>query len=285
MSASRGRLGFGLACLMLAVGLLGAAGLVALGTIGSAEEATPAGDISIADFSLPYTPEGQAQFGNIFIGSVLREAGKDEIPSSLPERSLPVLLYDVTVDRTLKGDVSGEVRIWYQGFNATDPDDPSRPTLKPGDRALFFAGYNPETDEYPVDARIGTILINSDGEARELVALYEPLIRDAERNGRGERKPDPYETPDSEPTISVEPVRGSIGDQVSVTGGPFARAEVAVSWDGPQGGMVGVPVGEDCGADGFVVVPELPAGEHTIIVRDALDREAKVPFEVTVGGR
>lgn len=269
---SVGVLVFGLA--LLAAGLAISPGSASR----SATPEVPSG-LGLTDYSLPDTPEDNAQYGNLFLGTVLREAGQVETPLS-NDFSLVNYLYDVEVDQTLKGSASGVVLVYFHSIELFAPEDREAAKLHPGDRALFIAGYNPEDDWYPVSADQGVERVASDQQAAELVALYEPLIREAERNPRQPAAPDPCETPSSDPQVTLSETSGTVGNDFHLTGGPFARAEVAVSWDDSRDQTVGVPVGENCQEDGSVEVPDLTPGQHTLVVEDALGRTARIDFDV-----
>lgn len=270
--------------LALSVLLMGSMTSRALGTPTPA--GTPGSDAVAYDFMVPATNEGRAQFGNMFIGEVVAIAGEDRIPTSDPEDILRVILYDVKVEQTLKGDAVGNVQIWYEGADyvgpdAEGPDDTHSGELRVGERYLFFAGFDPETKEYPVNATIGVIPIGNARQAANLVATFTPLIRQAERQSRQPATVDPCEYPTESPTITVEPQQGAVGDEVRLTGGPFLRLEVIVQWDALRGERLAVPrVGADCSIDLTVTIPKADPGEHRIIVQDAGFNQAETIFEV-----
>lgn len=252
----------------------------------AANTPTPTGTPTIfdesgsSDFILPPTDEGRAQFGNSFVGEVISFVGEEQIPTSDPEEDYRVYIYDVRVEQTLTGDASGQARI-----KLDDPSGlPDAQTLSVGERYLFFAGYDPATDRYPVDPVVGVLPIENDRQAVELVATFEPLIRQAERRAAREASlasGDPCEQPSQEPIIAVQPQQGRPGDQVRVTGGPFIRAEVPVSWDGKDGFLTAALVAPDCTIDVMVTIPQADAGEHRILVYDAGGNQDTVRFDVT----
>ncbi|MDQ2654274.1 MAG: hypothetical protein M3Z20_14670 [Chloroflexota bacterium] len=186
------------------------------------------------------------------------------------------------MEQTLKGSASGVVRVYLHRIEVFDPEEREAVKLHPGDRALFIAAFNPEENWYPVHADQGVERVTSDQEAAELVAFYAPLIREAERNPRQPAAPDPCETPTSDPQVSLSANTGKAGDEIHLTGGPFARSEITVSWDDPGGEAiaVSVPVGEDCQADGVVVVPDLSPGAYSLVVEDALGHAVRIDFEI-----
>ena len=133
---------------------------------------------------------------------------------------------------------------------------------------------------YPVSAGVGVVPIGSDRRAEELVATFVPPDRQAERSARQVAAEDPCERPSGPPAIAVEPRRGKAGDEVRLTGGPFARPEVAVWWDGRDALLDAAEVGTDCAIGTKVKIPKAEPGIHRIVVRDALGRKAEATIEV-----
>jgi hypothetical protein len=123
-------------------------------------------------------------FGKVFLGTVVAVTGEDVILASDPTDSLPVILYDVEVARSLRGNVPGRVEIWYNGFTdksvEIDEYGPTGP-LQVGARYLFFAGFDPIENVYPVADGVGVIPIHDDHEAAHLVAMFEPHLEEAAR--------------------------------------------------------------------------------------------------------
>jgi hypothetical protein len=264
----------------LSVTLLASLGGRALGTPTPA--ASPEGEETgiVFDMGISGTDEGRAQFGEIFIGTVIRVAGTDELPTSDPEDVITIILYDVEVEQTLKGEAKGVVRVWYEGFDSHSADDVVNPRkLREGERLLFFAGFNPDTQEYPVNAGIGVIPIGNERQTADLVATFAPLIRQAERNPHQPPPPDPCEHPSEPASITAEPARGAIGEAVRLTGGPFARAEVAIWWDDHDTLLDAAPVETDCTIDTKVTIPQADPGKHRIVVEDAYGRKTEATIE------
>lgn len=233
------------------------------------------------DAMISNTDEGRAQFGQIFIGTVIRVAGRNELATSDPEDTIPIILYDVEVNQALKGDAKGVVRVWYEGFNAETPDDAGNPgRLQQGERFIFFAGYNPNKDWYPVNASIGVIPIENERHLAALVATFEPLILQAERNARQPAPADPCEQRNQNAVVAVDPDQGAVGDEIWLTGGPFARAEVAVWWDDRDLLLDAAMVGDDCSIGTALTIPKADPGSHRILVEDALGNQATATIEV-----
>jgi hypothetical protein len=271
----------------LAVGM--ALSVTLLASLGgrASEPATPAASPKGEETGIDYdsmiadTDEGRAQFGQIFIGRVIAVAGTEELPTSDPEDVIPIILYDVEVEQTLKGEAKGVVRVWYEGFDSHSADDVGDPRkLREGERLLFFAGFNPDKDRYPVNAGIGVIPIGNEGEAGDLVATFAPLIRQAERNPHQPPPPDPCEQPGEPASIALDPERGAVGDVVRLTGGPFLRAEVAIWWDDRDMLLGAAEVGTDCTIDAEVTIPKTEPGKHRIVVEDARGRRGEAKIEV-----
>jgi hypothetical protein len=251
--------------------------------------ATSAAEAILYDSVLPATNEGRAQFGNIFLGTVIAVSGQETIPTSDPEDILRVILYQVQVDQTLQGDAAGQVQVWYEGADYRGPDTAGpgyrhSGELRIGNRYLFFAGFNPETGEYPVNATIGVLPVKNDRHAANLVATFEPVIRDAERKAAAQARQaqgiDPCEHPTAPPSITVEPGRGTVGDAVRITGGPFIRPEAPVWWDGRRVLLAAAPIATDCTTDTVVRIPPAEPGTYRISIQDAGGNEARARFEV-----
>ncbi len=282
---------------MVVAGLGLSALLLASITSRAADDATPVAATpqeSVAyDMMIPANDEGRARFGNIFVGEVISVLGEDSIPSTDPEFSLRVILYDVAVEQTLQGAASDHVTVWYEGadyfgYDSTGPGYQHSGELNVGERYLFFAGYDGDAKWYPVNATIGVIPIKDDREAADLVAKFEPLIRDAEQlaaqQARQPREIDPCEEPTSPPTISLEPSRGSPGSIVRVTGDDFIRLQVSIWWDGMNEKLASTSVSLGCEISMGVTIPDAKPGQHRIIVTDAAGRTAEATFEVVDDG-
>ena len=246
---------------------------------GGRADGTPVPVGLVYDSMIPPTDEGRAQFGQIFIGEVIAVAGEDTIPTSDPEDVLPVILYDVEVEQTLKGEAAGRVRIWYEGFDYRGPDSKKAEELRIGDRYLFFAGFDPANGWYPVNAGLAVVPINNRGEVADLIATFEPLIQRAER--RADRIPaeDACEQA-GQPVISVEPTEGAQGDTVRVSGANFVRPEVSIWWDGAEERLATGTVADDCSMTVEVTIPKADPGDHRIVVRDARAEAAEATFTV-----
>jgi hypothetical protein len=269
--------------LVLLYGLL-VAGLVLasvlVGSMPGRASGTPIPDESAYDTMNPPTDEGRAQFGQVFIGEVVAVAGEDKIPTSDPEDALPVIIYDVDVKQTLKGEAADRVRVWYEGVDYKGPDYKSAGELQVGERYLFFAGYNPDRDWYPVNAGIGVLPIKNDKVEADLVATFEPLIRKAERHPEQTSAPDPCEEV-GQPKMTVEPQQGRAGDQVRVSAENLVRPEVALWWDDPGYRLATASVRDNCSMTVEVTIPKADPGDHKIVVQDARGESAEAAFDVT----
>lgn len=248
-------------------------------SMASRAAGTPVPGENISDTMFPPTDEGRARFGQIFVGEVVAMAGEDTIPTSDPEDALPVILYDVEVEQTLKGEASGRVRIWYEGFEYRGPDAGKVGTLRVGERYLFFAGFDPDKGWYPVNAGLGVLSINSQREATDLVATFEPLIRGAERRSDQLPSVDACEEV-GQPLITVEPQQGAVGDTVRLTGTNFVRPEVSIWWDGTKDRLATARVGDDCSIAREMTIPDADPGAHRFIVRDARGQSAEAKITV-----
>lgn len=250
----------------------------------AADMATPVAMGAVYDSSLPLNDEGRAMFGNIFIGTVVAVAGRDRILSSDPEDpGLPVIIYDVDVEQTLQGEATGRVRIWYEGFDHKGEytvDGEPVGELAVGERYLFFAGFNPDEQWYPVNASIGVLAVKNDRAEAELVARFAPLIRQAARQADQPPAPDPCEQA-GRPAVSVEPPRAQPGDTVRLSGRDFVRPQVSVWWDGFKRRLATADVDATCAIAVDVTVPADEPGEHRLIVQDARGARAEAVIVVT----
>lgn len=117
------------------------------------------------------------------------------------------------------------------------------------------------------------------------MATFVPLIREAEQEAEQDARQAPTEDPCERPggvsTIVVEPTQGRVGDELRLTGGPFARAEVAVWWDGRDELIGAAEVATDCTIGTTVTIPKAEPGEHRLVVQDAFGREAEATITVT----
>jgi hypothetical protein len=243
-------------------------------------DGTPVPELAAYDTMIPPTDEGRAQFGQLFIGEVVAVAGEDKIPTSDPEDVLPVIIYDVEVEQTLKGQAAGRVQVWYEGFDYTGPDQKPAGELQVGERYIFFAGFDPDNDWFLVNASLGVLPIKNDKAEAELVATFEPLIRRAERRAEPVPAPDPCEEV-GQPTITVEPQQGRVGDAVTVSAENLVRPEVSIWWDGTDHRLTTATVTDDCSMTVEVAIPKADTGEHQIVVQDARGESAAASFEVT----
>ena len=269
--------GVGLAYACVVLGIVLASTLIA--SLASRAAGTPVAEEIVYDTMLPPTNEGRARFGEIFIGEVIAIVGKDTIPTSDPEDVLPVILYEVQVEQTLKGAPAGRVRIWFEGFDYRGPDSQKAGELRVGERYLFFAGFDPENNWYPVNAGLGVLPVKSDREAATLAATFEPLIREAARRADQVPEVDPCEKVGL-PTISVEPQQGDAGDEVRVSGNNFVRPEVSIWWDGTEERLTSATTEVDCSIATEVTIPKDKTGTHRIVVLDARGQSAEATFEI-----
>jgi hypothetical protein len=247
-------------------------------------QGTPEPGIIVFDTVGSAMDEGRAEYGDVFIGTVLSVAGKEELPSSDPDFSTMLIFYDVAVEETLNGSASGQVRVRIYGADLESPDFPDAQKLEVGERYMFFGGFISDGEYYSIAAGRGVILIRDDAQAAQLEATYEPLIRAAEREvaaqARQAQAVDPCEHPTAPPAITVEPSRGAVGDAVRLTGGPFIRPEAPVWWDGRRVLLAAAPIATDCTTDTVVTIPPAEPGAYRISIQDAGGNEAKARFEV-----
>jgi hypothetical protein len=252
-SVARPGVSVGLTYTLLVVGLVLASMLVA--SLPGRASGTPVPDGGIFDTMIPPTDEGRTQFGEIFVGEVVAVTGKDEIPTSDPEDDLPVIIYDVDVIRTLKGQAADRVQVWYEGFDFKGPDYKSVGELQAGQRYLFFAGFDPDRGWYPVNAGLGVLPIKDDATEADLVATYEPLIRQQERNVEQVLAPNPCENA-GQPTVAIDQKRGRSGDEITVSAENLAPPEVSLWWDGNDRRLATGTVKGDCSMTAQVTIPK-----------------------------
>lgn len=278
--------------LSIMVGLL-AAGLAATGMLTvsagaipglAARDATPAG-VVVYDSGLPPGDEGRALFANIFVGEILEETRRGGIPTSDPEIVIPLVYYNVRVDRVLEGDLKGTVEISVDDVDGGEGVSEYEETrgLRVGERYLFFAGSLLPSGAYGVTPGLGTIAIEDAKQEEDLVARFERLIPQAERaDARAQAAArDVVELlPDRPAAASVEPQSGTIGTEILVVGENFAPGQVLISWD-VEGDGTEVIVGDDFAIRQRIAVPEKARpGEHVITITDGYSPPVEIAFRV-----
>lgn len=249
-------------------------------SMGGRAEGTPiAGGITY-DIALPNTDEGRARYGNIFFAEVVAVAREDRIWASDPNDILLAIIYDVDVQQTLKGNAAGRVQIWYEGFDYQGPEWVSIGKLVVGERYIFFAGYSPANEWYPVNAGLGVKPIRDDKAGADLVAIFTPLIRAVEQLATPVPRVYPCEDP-GEPILTVASGKTRAGGKVRLTGENFVRPNVAIWWDGTDIPLVTADVGESCSFYVEVKLPRDDPGTHSIRAEDARGESAEVPIDLT----
>ncbi|MDQ2655482.1 MAG: hypothetical protein M3Z20_20830 [Chloroflexota bacterium] len=228
--------------------------------------------------------DNRLRFGSIFLGTVVAVTGEDIIPSSDPTDSLPVILYAVEVSQTLRGEAAGRVEIWYYDFTSQSPDISdygATGLLQVGARYLFFAGFDPIENVYPVADGVGVIPIHNDQEAAHLVASIEPLIAEAaHEEAQGLRRYSCGRV--SRPEVSASPAVGKPGDRVVVSATYLVRPQASIWWNDPAGKerLAAVVVQEDCSFTVEVRIPNVAPGEHRVVVLDARGETASADITV-----
>lgn len=202
-------------------------------------DGTPVATAALTDHGDGTDEAGRVHFGQIFIGTVVAVAGKDTVSTSDPTDDIPVILYDVDVSETLKGEAAGRVQIWYNGFDVPPFDYPAIGKLQVGARYLFFAGFNPDEQRYPVGDGVGVIPIADDQEEAQLIATFQPLIEDYAREARSIPAADPCEEVGNLEAL-VSPNRAQPGDMVEVSASNLVRPQVSIWWDEAGGTRVAV---------------------------------------------
>jgi hypothetical protein len=190
-------------------------------------DGTPVAPGALADHGGGTDEAGRVHFGQIFIGTVVEVAGEDSVATSDPDDSIPVILYDVDVSQALKGEAAGRVRIWYYDFDSPTFDYPAVGKLEVGQQYLFFAGFNPDEQLYPVGDGVGVIPIADDQEEAQLVATFQPLIEDYARQAKDIPAPDPCEQV-GQPEARVSPQKVQPGDTIEVEATNLVRPQVLI---------------------------------------------------------
>lgn len=193
-------------------------------------DGTPVATGALTDHGGGTDEAGRVHFGQIFVGTVVDVAGEESVSTSDPTDSLPIILYDVDVSQTLKGEAAGSVRIWYSGFEVQTPDYPSVGKLQVGARYLFFAGFNTDKQWYPVSDGVGVIPIADDQEEAQLIATFQPLIKDYAQEARSIPAVDPCEEV-GKPEVTVSPKKAQPGDSLEVAATNLVRPQVSIWWD------------------------------------------------------
>ena len=238
--------------------------------------------------------EHRAYHGAIFIARV--DALEDENEVSLggeieepPGSTAPTRIvqqYLVTVERTLVGDVSGQVGIVYWGAYDETPDTQGFGPLRIGERYLFFAGSADHTREYTVQAGSGTILITSDQQEQELVDKYVPLIAAADAD---EQAAIAEATAWAEanaarvgirPSVSIDPEQGPPGAKVTVRGENFGFREATITF-GDERTFADVAVDDGSFRTRITIPENAKSGAFPIAVDDPRDFATEVEFTVT----
>ena len=243
-------------------------------------DGTPVATGAPADHGGGTDDAGRVHFGQIFSGTVVEVAGEDNVSTSDPADNIPIILYDVDVSQTLKGKAAGRVRIWYSGFDVQTPDYPAVGKLQVGARYLFFAGFNTDKQWYPVSDGVGVIPIADDQEESQLIATFQPLIKDYAQEARSIPAADPCEQVGS-PEVRVSPKKAQQGDTIEVSAINLVRPQVSIWWD--EAGETRLAVADvqaDCSLTVEVVVPKTKPGKHQLLVQDARGKTAVAAITV-----
>jgi hypothetical protein len=244
-------------------------------------DGTPVAPGALTDQGGGTDEAGRVRFGQIFIGTVVAVAGEESVSTSDPTDNIPIILYDVDVSQTLKGEAAGRVRIWYSDFDAPPFDYPAVGKLQVGMRYLFFAGFNPDEQRYPVGDGVGVIPIADDQEEAHLVATFQPLIKDYAQEAKSIPAADPCEQV-GQPEVRVLPQKAQSGDMIEVSATNLVRPQVSIWWDDAGEACLAVAdVQADCSLTVEVVIPKAEPGKHQILVQDARGKSAVAEIAVT----
>ena len=230
--------------------------------------------------------ELRAYHGKIFVARVDALEGENEEPSGGTAPPLHVQNYVATVERTLVGDASGQVRIVYWGAYDETPDTMGFGPLRIGERYLFFAGDTENGTGYTVQAGSGTILITSEQQEQELVDHYLPLIAEAEVhaqevNARATAWAEANAArAATTPSVLIDPEQGPPGTQIIVRGENFGFMEATITF-GEERTFADVAV-EDGSFRAKITIPQnAQSGVFPIAVDDQRDFATEVAFTVT----
>lgn len=230
--------------------------------------------------------EIRAYHGAIFfarVDSLEREEDQSVAKGVPPHR---VLTYLVTADRSLAGEVKGQVPIIYSGAYEETYENGGFGPLRIGERYLFFAGADTAGTEYYVEAGTGAILITSDRQETELVNTYRPLIAEADAHeqeaiARATAWADALQDRAGlTPTASIDPDQGPPGTEVTVKGKNYGFMEVTI--DVGDDRTYADVAAEDGSFKTTITIPELaPPGPFKIIVDDEQGSTSDLTFTVT----
>ncbi|MFN8662153.1 MAG: hypothetical protein U0075_09700 [Thermomicrobiales bacterium] len=212
--------------------------------------------------------------------------GDEEEPSGGSAPARQVQHYLATVERTLAGTMSGQIRIVYAGAYEITPESQGFGPLRIGERYLFFAGSADDERAYTVQAGSGTILITDDEQERHLIDHYLPLIAEAEVH---EQAVIASATAWAEanagragvtPTVTIDPEQGPPGTIVVVRGEGFRFLEATVR-SGRRGTHAEVAVADGSFQATIKIPRNAPRGAFPIMIDDQRGFIADVVFTVT----
>lgn len=230
--------------------------------------------------------EERAYHGAIFVARVdsLERDEEQAVAKDVPPHR--VLTYLVTVERSLAGEVSGQVSlVYFSAFEETYDNGGFGP-LRTGERYLFFAGQDQAETEFNVQAGTGTIPITSDRQEAELVDTFRPLINEADAR---EQEVIARATVWAEarqaragiaPEVSIEPGQGLSGTDITVRGANFGFMEATIAF-GEDLAFADVSPGDGSFGVEVRIPKDAPAGPFTIRVDDQQGFSAELTFMVT----
>lgn len=233
----------------------------------------------------PFT-EQRAYHGQIFFARIDALEREMEEPSAEGMPSMLVQHYLVTVDRVLVGTANDQISVSYYGSDEISPESGGFGPLRVGERYLLFAGFNPESGQYPVSAGTGTILIASSEQEEELARGYAPLIEAAEvreQEVRAELRA--WEAAREsrkgvDPTAEISPERGPPGSEIVVSGLNFGYDEVMILF-GDDVAFDRVRIDDGSFRTRIVVPEDAPAGPFPLVVDDEEGFTIDLTFTVT----
>lgn len=236
--------------------------------------------------------EVRAYHGAIFFARVDALEGEDQEPSGGTAPAHHVQHYLATVDRSLVGPVSGQIRIIYLGAYDMSFESGGYGPLRIGERYLFFAGgpanqppTEPQTEFY-VQAGTGTILITSDRQEQELVDKYLPLIAQADAH---EREVEARATAWAEaredragitPSVTINPEQGAPGTEVTRRGENFGFMEATITF-GEERTFADVAINDGSFRTQITIPKDATQGAFPIVIDDQQGFETNAVFTVT----
>lgn len=223
-----------------------------------------------------------ARQGTIFFAQVIDVVLIRTERETTPDAIFPKIIYAVHVDRSLRGDASGQVNVSFLDPRLELTRNEASGPLAIGERYLFFAGALTSQGYYPVDLEFGFTPVRDGQHAEELAAEFMPLVQQAEQEERALQRQLSVAAraePSTPPEAAIAPSRGEAGIEVQVSGSGFTPPEVLLYWG--EGSVELIEVSDDGRFEATVTVPDgLGSGRHAIDIEGSGSDRATVTFVV-----